>query len=62
MMEMNVEIIDGCISCGNCVEICPEVFGFDNEEIAEVIGSPEGNEEAVQEAANSCPVTVIVVQ
>lgn len=59
---MKVKIIDGCISCGSCVDICPEVFGYNDEDIAEVIGSPDGQEELTQEAADSCPVSVILTE
>lgn len=36
---------DECIGCQTCVELCPEVFGFDNEtEKAVVLSEVTGNE------------------
>ena len=49
----------GCIGCGLCATTCPEVFELDSEGLAEVIGSPEGYENGVKEAADGCPVEVI---
>lgn len=52
---------DGCIGCGVCAEVCPDVFRIAGDGLSEIIAKPEGNEEAVQEAAESCPVEVIHV-
>lgn len=51
-----------CIACGLCEEICPEVFELGDRETAEVVGKVEGNEEAVEEAADSCPTNAIEVE
>ncbi|MGI6403829.1 MAG: ferredoxin [Oscillospiraceae bacterium] len=53
----------GCIGCGLCAEICPEVFQMAADGLAEVIGeiTPE-NEAAANEAAESCPVSVISIE
>ncbi len=52
-----------CISCGTCINICPEVFDFNSEGKAAVMpesdGAIEKNEEAVGEAIESCPVEAI---
>lgn len=51
---------DACIGCGLCVDICPEVFEMDEENIAIVIAQPDtGNEESAQEAVDGCPVSAI---
>lgn len=50
---------DGCIGCGVCVGVCPEVFQMADDGLSEVIASPDGFEEQVKEAADSCPVEVI---
>lgn len=49
-----------CTGCESCVELCPEVFGFDEEnEVAYVIDAETGSEEDIQEAIDSCPVECI---
>lgn len=59
---MNVRIEDSCSACGLCVDTCPDVFEMGSD-IAEVIVDvvPPGLEEAVQEAADECPVEAIIV-
>lgn len=54
-----VRIEEGCISCGLCEEICPEVFKI--TDIALVKDGVDYNsyKEKIEEAAASCPVEVI---
>lgn len=50
-----------CIGCGSCVNICDEVFEFDEEGFAEASNAeviPELEEE-VTEALNGCPTCAI---
>lgn len=54
---------DGCISCGLCTEICPEVFEFAGDGLASVINNPtRDNIDKAHEAAESCPVQVIEIE
>ncbi len=49
-----------CVGCETCVELCPEVFGFDdNEEKAYVIKEEGGDEACIDEAVGSCPASCI---
>ncbi|MCU0557023.1 MAG: ferredoxin [Desulfobacterales bacterium] len=49
-----------CIGCESCVELCPEVFGFDEDsEKAHVIMPEGGSEECIDEAIETCPVECI---
>ena len=42
---------DECIGCESCVELCAEVFAFNEaEEIAEVIMPQGGPEDCIEEA------------
>ena len=51
---------DECIGCESCVEICPDVFGFNEGEGKAFVENPEGApEDAIQEAIDTCPVTCI---
>jgi ferredoxin len=51
---------DECIGCESCVELCPEVFGFNEEtEKAHVIQEAGGPEDCIQEAIETCPVECI---
>jgi ferredoxin len=61
--EMKVRIEDSCTACGLCVDTCPEVFEMGSD-IAQVIVeavSPE-HEDAVEQAAEECPVEAIIFE
>lgn len=59
-------IIDriNCIGCGLCVAVCPQVFVLSEDGTAEVyVDEVEENlSEAVYEAVDGCPVSVISVE
>ena len=58
---MNVTINDSCIGCGACESICDAVFKV--EDVATVNESAVAdNIDCVKEAADACPVGVIVVE
>ncbi len=58
---MNVKIEDGCIACGACESICDAVFTV--EDVAVVNQSAVAdNIDCVKEAADACPVSVIVIE
>jgi len=45
-----------CIGCESCVELCPEVFEFDDENEKAVVTLPEGGDEGcIEEAIGTCP-------
>jgi len=58
---MKVTVEDGCIACGACESMCPEVFKVDDVASADN-SKVAGNEDAVREAAEGCPVSVINVE
>ena len=62
MKIKNIEIVPGCISCGTCEFICPQAF-----EVKDVASVKEGVYfdsfvEEINQAADSCPVSVIKVK
>jgi len=52
---------DLCISCGTCIDICPDVFDWNEEEKAQatVDEVPGDLESEVHEAVESCPTSAI---
>lgn len=53
---------EGCISCGQCEETCPQVFAIMEDGLADVKQQPDEElEDLAQMAADSCPVAVIHV-
>ena len=59
---MIVKIEDTCTACGLCVDTCPEVFDMGDEMAIVIVDEvPAEYEEAVQQAADECPVEVIIV-
>ncbi|NLW86324.1 MAG: ferredoxin [Planctomycetes bacterium] len=61
---MKATVDETCISCGLCVEICPEVFELPDTGIAKVKVAtvPEESWAACREAAASCPVDAIHIE
>jgi len=60
-----IAIVDGelCIGCGQCEELCPDVFEIEGEK-ATVISDeiPEDALDACYEAVESCPVDAIILE
>ena len=54
-----VYIEPGCVSCGSCEAVCPDVFKIND--IACVIEGAdlESNKDMIKKAAQNCPVDVI---
>ncbi|WP_461809981.1 ferredoxin [Faecalimonas sp.] len=57
---MKAKVNEGCIACGMCVSLCPEVFQFTDEGVAEAYADiTEETMEAAENAKDNCPVSVI---
>ena len=51
---------DECIGCEACVEICPDVFAFDEDETkAYVQDDADSSLDCIEEAIASCPAGCI---
>lgn len=52
---------EGCIGCGMCASICPEVFQIGDDGKAYVVNEdiPDSELVAAKEAESGCPVSVI---
>lgn len=52
---------EACISCGACVGMYPDLFGFGSDDTAEVIAPniPEDREDDVMVAIEGCPTGAI---
>lgn len=52
-----------CIGCQACVEVCPEVFVFNESTGLAIVHNPDGaNEEAIREAQEVCPTNCILFE
>ena len=58
---MKYVVNDGCIGCGFCEGVCPNVFFMTDEGIAKAVETevPAECESAAAEAMDGCPVGVI---
>lgn len=53
----------GCISCGVCINTCPEVYRFDGDGAAEAYAEVTAElEERATQARDDCPVSVITIE
>lgn len=52
---------DLCISCGLCIDTCPDVFDWNDDGKADVRVNPvpEEHEDAANEAMEGCPTDAI---
>jgi ferredoxin len=49
-----------CVGCQTCVELCPDVFTFNEAAEKAEVAMPEGGpEDCIEEAMSSCPVECI---
>ncbi len=49
-----------CVGCETCVELCPDIFGFnEDDEKAYVKLAEGGDEDCIDEAMGSCPAECI---
>ncbi|MDP2917197.1 MAG: ferredoxin [Dehalococcoidia bacterium] len=53
---------DICIGVGNCVAFAPTVFKLDDENKAVVLDVASADEKTIMEAAESCPVSAIIIE
>ena len=59
-MKVKIEA-DLCTACDLCIDTCPDVFEMgDDVAVVKVDTVPEGLEDEVQEAIDSCPSEAIV--
>ena len=63
-MVKQVEIDEEeCVGCETCVELCPDIFAFDDgTEKAHVIKAEGGDEDCIDEAIASCPAECITYE
>lgn len=55
---------EACISCGLCIQTCPDIYEWGSDNLAKVkvdVVPPE-SEECVREAADNCPTDAISVE
>lgn len=50
---------DACEGCETCVELCPDVFEFDEDSQKAKVINPQAKDECVEDAIDSCPVECI---
>lgn len=58
---MKVKVNDDCISCGMCINMCPDVFDYGQDGLSTVIGNPDDCPDKVEAAADVCPTNAIEV-
>lgn len=59
---MKVKITEDCVNCGVCCDISPDVFEL-GDDLAIVKGNPvdEKYRDEVEEAADACPTSAIII-
>jgi pyruvate-ferredoxin/flavodoxin oxidoreductase len=50
---------EDCTACGECIELNPNIFGWNDEQLATVINPKGGPFKDIVKAAEKCPARVI---
>lgn len=58
---MKVSVNEDCISCGMCINICPEVFQYGDDGLSHAVGDADNHADKVRESAEVCPVNAIEI-
>lgn len=59
MAIKKVWIEEGCISCGMCEDLCPNVFEMQDEAVVKDGADFDQDEKGIKDAAESCPIEII---
>ena len=52
-----------CIGCGQCEEVCPDVFKLEDEKAVVILDEiPPDLKDCCQEAEEICPVSAITIE
>lgn len=58
---MKVNVNEDCISCGLCVNMCPDVFEIKEDGLSHAVGDPDCCNAEVEAAAEACPTSAIEI-
>lgn len=63
-MPLHAEVDkDACLSSGRCVADHPDAFGFDDDELAEVLPTVTRlSDDQLRDAAEQCPAEAIILR
>jgi len=53
---------DACISCGECIDMCPDLFQWGEDGKAEVVNKDGCDGCDCEEAADACPTDAILLK
>lgn len=57
---MKVTVEDSCVGCGACQAMCEAVFSVEDKAVVNEAAVAD-NADGIKEAADSCPVSAIIV-
>ena len=60
---MKVKVNENCIGCGMCIDMCPDVFEYNDEGLSSAKSEEvdDSLESAIAEAQEACPVDAIEI-
>lgn len=54
---------DACLGCGQCEDVCPEVFKLDDDKVKVLMEEvPDDLHDSCREAEEVCPVSAITIE
>ncbi len=61
---MKVKVNQNCIGCGMCIDICPEVFEYNDDGLSRAKSEEVSDslKDSISEAQEACPVDAIEVE